>query len=80
MSKHITLFLLLIVAMILAACAPAASQSYEQGLAIEAPAPEIVVESDMVAGAPPAESKSSFAAQDVVAERLVIRNANLTLV
>jgi len=80
MSKRITLFLLLIVAMVLAACAPAASPSYEQGLAVEAPAPEIVVESDMVAGAPPAEPNSSFASQDVVAERLVIRNANLTLV
>jgi len=80
MSKHITIFLLLIVAMVLAACAPAASRSYEQGLAIEAPAPAMVVESDLVAGAPPAEPKSSFAAQDVVAERLVIRNANLTLV
>lgn len=80
MSKQITLILSLIIAIVLAACAPAASRSFEQGFAGEAPLPEMVVEREMVAGAPPAEPNSHFASQDVVAERLVIRNANLTLV
>ncbi|MCK4962712.1 MAG: hypothetical protein KAS19_09500, partial [Anaerolineales bacterium] len=80
MSKQITLILSLIVALVLAACAPAASRSFEQGFAGEAPPPEIAVEREMVAGAPAAEPNSNFASQDVVAERLVIRNANLTLV
>ena len=80
MSKQITLILSIIIAIVLAACAPAASRIYEQGNAVEAPQPEIVVQREMVAGAPPAEPNSRFASQDVVAERLVIRNANLTLV
>jgi len=70
----------LIVAIVLAACAPAASRGYEQGFAVEAPPPEMAVEREMVAGAPPAEPDSLFASQGLVAERLVIRNANLTLV
>ena len=80
MSKQITLILSLIVTIILAACAPAASRSYEQGFAVEAPPPEVVVEREMVAGAPPADPSLGFASQDIVAERLVIRNASLTLV
>ena len=80
MSKQITLILSLIVALILAACGSAASRSFEQGFAVEAPPPEVAVERDMVAGAPPGEPSLGFASQDIAAERLVIRNANLTLV
>ena len=80
MSKQITLIFSILIALILAACAPAASRSYEQGFVAEAPQPEVVVERETIAGAPPAVSDSSFASQDIVAERLVIRNANLTLV
>ncbi|UCF62480.1 MAG: DUF4349 domain-containing protein [Anaerolineaceae bacterium] len=79
MKRLITIFLLLLLSLVVAACAPALRQS-EGVMPIEAPIAKEVVADESVFGAPPAEPVSGFASPEEVIERLVIRNANLTIV
>lgn len=80
MNRLITISLLLLLALGVVACATPAMRQSEGGLPIEAPIVEKAPVDETVFGAPPAEPVSSFASPEVVTERLVIRNANLTIV
>jgi hypothetical protein len=80
MSRLITISLLLLLALGLVACAAPAMRQSEGGFPIEAPIVEKAPVDETVFGVPPAEPVSSFASPEVVTERLVIRNANLTIV
>lgn len=80
MKRLITISLLLLLSVSVVACATPAMRQSEGGIPIEVPVVEQVVEGEMVFGAPAAEPVSSFGSPEEVIERLVIRNANLTIV
>jgi len=80
MKRLITISLLLLFSLGTVACAAPAMRQSEGGFPIEAPVVEKAVVEDMVAGVPPAELGFSFASPEEVTQRLVIRNASLTIV
>jgi hypothetical protein len=81
MNRLINIFLILSLSLSAAACAAPAMRQSEGEIYAEAPGiVEKPMEDESIAGAPLAESRSSFASPEEVVERLVIRNANLTLV
>ena len=80
MNKLITISLLLLLTLGVVACAAPAMRQSEGGFPIEAPVVEKAPVDETVFGAPGAEPVTSFASPEVVTERLVIRNANLTIV
>jgi hypothetical protein len=80
MNRFITISLLLLLTLGVVACATPAMRQSEGGFPVEAPVVEKVAVDETVFGAPGAEPVTSFASPQVVTERLVIRNANLTIV
>ncbi len=80
MKRIITISLLLLLCLGVVACAAPAMRQAEESVAFEAPVAEIAAGDETVFGAPPAEPVSGFASPEEVVERLVIRNANLTIV
>lgn len=80
MNRLIIITIFLLLSLGVGACAAPAMRQSEGVIPIEAPAVERVVEGEMVFDAPPAEPVSSFASPEGVIERIVIRNANLTIV
>lgn len=80
MKRLITISLLLLFSLGAVACAAPAVRQSEGGFPAEAPVVEKAAGDEMVFGAPSAELGSSFASPEEVTERLVIRNANLTIV
>jgi hypothetical protein len=80
MKRLITISLLLLLSLGAVACATPAMRQSEGGIPIEVPVVEKVAEDEMLFGAPAAEPVSGFASPEEVIERLVIRNANLTIV
>jgi hypothetical protein len=80
MNRLFTITLLLLLSLGMVACAAPAMRQSEGGFPIEAPVVEKAAEDDMVFGAPSSESVSSIPSPEEVIERLVIRNANLTIV
>ena len=80
MKRLITISLLLLLTLGVVACAAPAMRQSEGGFPIEAPVVEKAPVDETVFGAPGAEPVTSFASPEVVTERLVIRNANLTIV
>ncbi|HEY48189.1 MAG: hypothetical protein AMJ88_07805 [Anaerolineae bacterium SM23_ 63] len=80
MNRLITISLLLLLSLAAAACASPAMRQSEGGFPIEAPVVEKAPVDETVFGAPSSETVSDFASPEVVTERLVIRNANLTIV
>jgi hypothetical protein len=80
MNRLFTITLLLLLSLGMVACAAPAMRQSEGGFPIEAPVVEKAAEDDMVFGAPSSESVSSIPSPEEAIERLVIRNANLTIV
>ena len=80
MNRTITIPLLLLLGLGLVACATPAMRQSEGAISIEAPMVDNAAGGEMVFGEPGAEPVSSFASPEEVTERLVIRNANLTIV
>jgi hypothetical protein len=79
MNRLITISLLLLLTLGVVACAAPAMRQSEGGFPVEVPAEKVAVD-ETVFGAPGAEPVTSYASPEVVTERLVIRNANLTIV
>lgn len=81
MSKFFAIPLILIIAIGMTACATKSLVSgYEQGVVAEPASMDRMLEGNAVAGAPPPMSSPLTNLGDDKVERLVIRNANLTLV
>jgi hypothetical protein len=80
MKRLFSISLLLLLSLGMVACAAPALRQSEEGITFEAPVAEDVVSGEVVFGAPGAEPVSNFASPEEVIERLVIRNANLTIV
>jgi hypothetical protein len=80
MNRSITIFLILLLSLSAVACAAPAMRQSEGAYPMEAPVVEKDMVDEMSVGAPSAEFRSNLASPEEVTERLVIRNANLSLV
>jgi uncharacterized beta-barrel protein YwiB (DUF1934 family) len=81
MTKYFTIPMILFITIGMTACAAkSVAPDFERGIPAEVPAMGRMIESNTIAGAPPDEPYSMDNLGDEGVERLVIRNAHLTLV